>query len=82
MASRFRKMNDIVDRAKLAEMRHREISLRNTLTAGQDHSQPIWIEGQACCCSCEQPIPARRLRTVSTGYCIECKTRLEATGQA
>lgn len=65
-------MSDIIDRAQEEELRIRAEALDHAL-ARPPEPGPVFIEGVACCRSCQEPILSARVKAVpGCGLCREC----------
>ena len=63
---------DIADAAQDAEARARSAAIAAALQRPHDPG-PEWIDGQACCRECEEPIPAPRLAALpGVGLSVVC----------
>ncbi len=64
---------DIFDQATELERLDRESALLRARNASASGG-PEWINGEACCRECGDPIPAERLRAVpGVGLCLACQ---------
>lgn len=70
-------MTDIIDRAKDAEMRHREVSLDEFLANSKEPEQYV-VDGQVLCIRCYSAIePARLKAKPEACRCITCQQHEE-----
>ena len=71
-------MTDIIDRAKEAEVRNREIALRNQQQRAKQTEAPLVIDGQRCCLDCVDVIPKKRLEAYPDAVrCVYCQEDFE-----
>ena len=74
---------DIIDKAKRAEMAHRDDALaahhlRTALAAAQ-RPVPVVRDGVRICVDCGEDIPLARLRAEPlAARCVACKSRIES----
>lgn len=65
-------MADIIDNAQDEELRLRAQALDRALARPAEPG-PVFIDGVACCRSCQEPILSARIKAVpGVGLCVEC----------
>lgn len=70
-------MSDIIDRAQEEELRIRAEAL-DRARARQPEPGPVFIDGVACCRTCEEPIFSARLRAKpDASRCTTCQAEVE-----
>ena len=71
---------DIFDQAQELERLARETALQRARSS-QYWEGPEWIDGQACCRECGEPIPQKRLEALpGVGLCRACQEEREREG--
>ena len=68
---------DIFDQATELERLERDSALQQA-TRTLYREGPEWIDGEACCRECGEPIPAERIRAIpGVGLCLACQEEWE-----
>lgn len=63
---------DPIDYAQQREEQHRDLALAAQANRAKD--KPLVIDDEVCCCSCEEPIPEKRLEAEpEAARCLDCQ---------
>ena len=71
-------MPDLIDHAQAHELRLREQNIKAAQAGLEPSPGPIFIDGEACCRECEEPISPQRLAVIPDAcLCIHCARQME-----